>query len=366
MAPCRHPASLRRPPSSGDRHDRRGYFHRRRGAVPRESMITILTGLWFFKRFLWVSVGQGSTRNRARLALVARRCGKAIRRSFASRYPIARRFRSPEILADPGRRYFFRAATAAAGAAPFLGAMYGFAAERLNYQVRRVEIPLPTCRRPRRHEDRPDQRIHLSGYMTRTQVRRAVDMANDLGADLAVVTGDLITGMATLSPIALMRSVVCTHRSAFGAATAIMKFTRVWKRKRLIFTPGRHEAPAPREHPDHFQRRAVQSHRGGLPAGSARPAASGSKLSLTSSPSSAATCPIFFFRTIQTASIGPPNLALSFLSPATPTAARSGGNPRSSSQPARFITDYIAASTSARFSPRPSMNALPKAMASYR
>src|SRR5260370_27889879 len=50
---------------------------------------------------------------------------------------------SAETVADPGRRYFFRAATAAAGAAPFLGAMYGFAAERLNYQVRRVEIPLP-------------------------------------------------------------------------------------------------------------------------------------------------------------------------------------------------------------------------------
>jgi len=36
--------------------------------------------------------------------------------------------------------------------------------------------------------------IHLSSYMSRTQVRRAVDMANELGADLAVVTGDLITG----------------------------------------------------------------------------------------------------------------------------------------------------------------------------
>jgi predicted MPP superfamily phosphohydrolase len=30
--------------------------------------------------------------------------------------------------------------------------------------------------------------------MSRAQVRRAVDMANELGADLAVVTGDLITG----------------------------------------------------------------------------------------------------------------------------------------------------------------------------
>ena len=37
--------------------------------------------------------------------------------------------------------------------------------------------------------------IHLSSYMTRESVRRVVDMANDVGADLAVVTGDLITGV---------------------------------------------------------------------------------------------------------------------------------------------------------------------------
>src|ERR1700756_5314382 len=36
--------------------------------------------------------------------------------------------------------------------------------------------------------------IHMSGYMSRTDVRRAVDMANELGADLAVGTGDFITG----------------------------------------------------------------------------------------------------------------------------------------------------------------------------
>ena len=104
-------------------------------------------------------------------------------------------------LVDPGRRYFFRAATAAAGAAPFLTAMYGFAAERLNYQVRRVEIPLPNL--PSALDGMKIVQIsdiHLSGYMSRAQVRRAVDMANDLGAHLAVVTGDLITGMG--DPIA--------------------------------------------------------------------------------------------------------------------------------------------------------------------
>jgi uncharacterized protein len=106
-----------------------------------------------------------------------------------------------ETVADPGRRYFFRAATAAAGAAPFLGAMYGFAAERLNYRVHRVEIPisnLPSALDGMQIVQLSD--IHLSGYMSRSEVRRAVQMANDLGGDLAVVTGDLITGIG--DPIA--------------------------------------------------------------------------------------------------------------------------------------------------------------------
>lgn len=100
-----------------------------------------------------------------------------------------------EILADPSRRHFFKTATAAAGAAPFLGAMYGFAAERLNYQVRRVEIPLanlPDALDGMKIAQLSD--IHLSGYISRDDVRRAVDMANDLSADLSVVTGDFITG----------------------------------------------------------------------------------------------------------------------------------------------------------------------------
>jgi predicted MPP superfamily phosphohydrolase len=74
--------------------------------------------------------------------------------------------------------------------------MYGYAAERLRYEVRRVEIPIPNL--PPQMDGMTIAQIsdiHLSGYMTRESVRRAVDMANDLGADLAVVTGDLITGI---------------------------------------------------------------------------------------------------------------------------------------------------------------------------
>jgi predicted MPP superfamily phosphohydrolase len=83
-----------------------------------------------------------------------------------------------------------------AGAAPFLGVMYGFAAERLRYELHRVEIPinnLPAELDGMQIVQLSD--IHLSAYMSRESVRRAVDMANEVGADLAVVTGDLITGM---------------------------------------------------------------------------------------------------------------------------------------------------------------------------
>jgi len=101
-----------------------------------------------------------------------------------------------DFVPDPSRRTFFRTASVVAGAAPFLGVMYGYAAERLRYEVRRVEIPLTNL--PPELDGLEIVQlsdIHLSSYMTRESVRRAVDMANDVGADLAVVTGDLITGV---------------------------------------------------------------------------------------------------------------------------------------------------------------------------
>ena len=36
--------------------------------------------------------------------------------------------------------------------------------------------------------------IHIGSYMSASEVRRVVAMANELGADLAVVTGDFVTG----------------------------------------------------------------------------------------------------------------------------------------------------------------------------
>ncbi|MGB2635327.1 MAG: metallophosphoesterase [Candidatus Acidiferrum sp.] len=97
---------------------------------------------------------------------------------------------------DPSRRTFFRTASVVAGAAPFLGVMYGYADERLRYQVCRVEIPMANL--PPELDGMEIVQIsdiHLSSYMSRESVRRVVEMANEVGADLAVVTGDLITGV---------------------------------------------------------------------------------------------------------------------------------------------------------------------------
>lgn len=165
--------------------------------IPRGTLITMLAGLWFFSAlfaFLAVILVHGLDR----LWTLLRR---PLRAASSSPLPISvapavsGSRRAIELLRDPSRRYFFKSATAVAGVSPFLCAAYGFAAERLKYTIRRVEIPvakLPSALDGMRIAQLSD--IHLSGYMSRSEVRRAVEMANELGADLAVVTGDFITG----------------------------------------------------------------------------------------------------------------------------------------------------------------------------
>jgi uncharacterized protein len=180
----------------GLRMGRRGHL------IPRDAMMAIFSGLWFSSAlfaFLAVKLVHAIDR-------VWTWCRKTLR-AWATARAAAQQPPSPdspaavEALADPSRRYFFRTATAVAGAAPFLSAVYGFAAERVNYQVRRIEIPitnLPPALDGMRIVQISD--IHLSGYMSRSDVRRAVELANEQGAHLAVVTGDLITGLG--DPIA--------------------------------------------------------------------------------------------------------------------------------------------------------------------
>ena len=97
--------------------------------------------------------------------------------------------------ADPQRRYFLRTATYAAGALPLAGALYGFAIERFDFEIYRVDVPIPGLPhgldglRILQLSD-----IHASNYMPISQVRRIVDKAQRLPADVIMITGDLLTG----------------------------------------------------------------------------------------------------------------------------------------------------------------------------
>jgi predicted MPP superfamily phosphohydrolase len=181
-----------------------GFSMGRRGRlIPSDTPITVFAGLWFSSAlfaYLAVKAVRGIDRVWTWLR-EASRAKAAARPKNAPQSQSSPSASSVEMVPDPSRRYLFRTATALAGAAPFLSAVYGYAAERLNYQVRRVEIPmanLPPALDGMTIVQISD--IHLSGYMSRTDVRRAVEMANELGADLAVVTGDFITGAS--DPIA--------------------------------------------------------------------------------------------------------------------------------------------------------------------
>jgi len=179
---------------------RMGYRHH---LIPG-AQITMFAGLWFTSAlfaYIAVKVVRVIERLYVSFRSVARRNNRASSSSPAPVTANAPATRATAVAADlvpdPSRRYFFRTASALAGAVPFLSVVYGFAAERLDYRVRRVEIPtanLPPALDGMTIVQLSD--IHLSGSTSRTDVRRAVDMANALGADLAVVTGDFITGAA--------------------------------------------------------------------------------------------------------------------------------------------------------------------------
>jgi predicted MPP superfamily phosphohydrolase len=93
------------------------------------------------------------------------------------------------------RRGFLRAAGSALVAAPFAAVGFGIFIQRFDLRVREVDVPIPSLPR-----DLQGLRlvqisdIHLSPFLSERVLERAVDMANELRAHLALVTGDLITG----------------------------------------------------------------------------------------------------------------------------------------------------------------------------
>lgn len=96
---------------------------------------------------------------------------------------------------DPSRRSLFRYAILLLRASPFMAAVYGYAVERLNFEVVRVDVPianLPQELDGLRIVQLSD--VHAGDLMPLREIRRAVGIARSLNADLAVITGDFVSG----------------------------------------------------------------------------------------------------------------------------------------------------------------------------
>jgi predicted MPP superfamily phosphohydrolase len=95
---------------------------------------------------------------------------------------------------NPGRRRVLNAAGNLALAAPFAVLTYGALIERLDFQVREVDVPVPGL-----PDDLDGLRvlhlsdIHLSAFLSERDLERVIDAANGLHPHLAAITGDLIS-----------------------------------------------------------------------------------------------------------------------------------------------------------------------------
>lgn len=92
------------------------------------------------------------------------------------------------------RRTVFRPAAYLAGSLPVLATAYSVMVGRRRYRIVTVEIPIPELP-PNLDGLRIVQfsDLRIGDFMPRAAIRRAVGMANNLQADLAVLTGDLIS-----------------------------------------------------------------------------------------------------------------------------------------------------------------------------
>jgi uncharacterized protein len=171
-----------------------GVVRTMRGTVTRGSWWTAFLGLWLSSSIVSylfiksVTVADWFWR-RLRPVISVRSLAPEV-----SAAPAGARSAARTEAINHSRRRFFHAAGFFAGAVPFVSAAYGFVEERFRYQVREIEIPLanfPPALEGLRITQLSD--IHIGSYMPLAQVRRAVGMANELGGDIVVVTGDFLT-----------------------------------------------------------------------------------------------------------------------------------------------------------------------------
>jgi predicted MPP superfamily phosphohydrolase len=96
---------------------------------------------------------------------------------------------------SPARRRLLSAAGNTVLASPFVVMGYGALVQRTDFRVREVDIPLAGL-----PQDLDGLRIlhlsdiHLSAFLSEKELERVIDASNELRANVAVMTGDLISG----------------------------------------------------------------------------------------------------------------------------------------------------------------------------
>ncbi|MBV9744953.1 MAG: metallophosphoesterase [Acidobacteriia bacterium] len=106
-----------------------------------------------------------------------------------------------EAPASTGRRQFLEGVATAAVAAPFVAGAYGLLWGRLNLRVTRQPIRianLPHAFHGFRIAQLSD--IHVGPFMSEDQIRKYVEMANQLKPDLVALTGDFVTWDPSTAP----------------------------------------------------------------------------------------------------------------------------------------------------------------------
>jgi len=95
---------------------------------------------------------------------------------------------------NPGRRRALNAVGGVLMASPFAVIGYGALVQRTDFRVREIDVPVPGL-----PGDLDGLRllqlsdIHLSAFLTESELARVIDASNELRPHLAVVTGDLIS-----------------------------------------------------------------------------------------------------------------------------------------------------------------------------
>ena len=102
-------------------------------------------------------------------------------------------WRSIPAFGSPRRQFLRTAAGTTLAAAPLIVAGFGFVI-RNQFQVAEIKVHIPNLPKDLQGLKLVQVTdIHLSPFLTERQFARAIDMANEIRADVVLVTGDLIT-----------------------------------------------------------------------------------------------------------------------------------------------------------------------------